>query len=259
MITAADVQYEPQQKKAAYFGKSMLLVAGDMAVHSQAIADAEKEIQDRDLTPHEVARVYGRCIQSINRQQAENEILAPLALSADTFLGDQKNFSPAFVELITNQLQQRRPVDSEALVVGSDGEHSHIYQIDSYGNDTCLDALGFGAIGIGAWHAKSRLMQVGHTSTRLWAASLASLFAAKKNAEIAPGVGVHTDMHIVMKDGPFPMWEHIPPELQKLYQKYSAEISSLADRMIGELEQFLARPATHLPTVNNDQVIESPL
>lgn len=27
MITAADVQYEPQQKKAAYFGKSMLLVA----------------------------------------------------------------------------------------------------------------------------------------------------------------------------------------------------------------------------------------
>jgi hypothetical protein len=258
MITAADVQYEPQQTKAAYFGKSMLLVAGDMAIHSQAIADAEKEVRGRDLPPHDIARIYGRCIQAINRHQAETEILAPLSLNTDTFLAQQKDFSHGFVELVTSQLQNRRPVDSEALIVGSDGENSHIYQIDSYGNDVCLDALGFGAIGIGAWHAKSRLMQIGHTSTRLWAASLASIFAAKKNAEIAPGVGTHTDMHAVLKDGPFQIWNHIPPELARLFQKYSAEVSKFGDLMVKELDEFLAKsvPESSNEATKNERPVE---
>jgi hypothetical protein len=253
LITAADVQYEPQQKKAAYFGKSMLLVAGDMGIHSQAINDAEKEIRGRDLPPHDIARIYGRCIQGINRQQAENEILAPLGLNTNMFLAQQKDLSQGFVELITGQLQNRRPIDSEALVVGSDGKDCHLYQIDAYGNEICLDAVGFGAIGIGAWHAKSRLMQVGHTSSRMWAGSLATLFAAKKNAEIAPGVGLHTDLHLVLKDGPFDVWGHVPPELGRLYQKYADEVSKFGDAMVQELDEFLAKPAPTAVSETDEQ------
>src|SRR5689334_13230553 len=62
MITAADVQYEPQQQKIAFFGKSMILVAGDIAVHSQAIRETEKEISGRQVTPHDLALIYGRAI-----------------------------------------------------------------------------------------------------------------------------------------------------------------------------------------------------
>jgi hypothetical protein len=255
MITATDIQYEPQQQKAAFFGKSTVLVAGDIGIHSQAIHDTEKEIRGRNLTPHDIAKIYGRAIQAINRQRAETEILAPLGLNMDTFHGQQKEFSQGFVELITSQLQNRRPpVDSEALVVGSDGEDSHIYQIDAYGNETCLDAVGFGAIGIGAWHAKSRLMQVGHTSSRFWAQSLASIFAAKKNAEIAPGVGKHTDIHVILKDGPFHIWQHVPPELLKLYEKYSAEAVKFGDLMVKELDEFLAKQANE--AVANEQPVQ---
>lgn len=97
--------------------------------------------------------------------------------------------SESFVASIVSQLQNRRPVDTEALVVGSDGENAHVYAIDAYGNDTNLDGVGFGAIGIGAWHAKSRFMQVGHVSTRNLAPTLAVTFAAKKMQKLLPGWG----------------------------------------------------------------------
>ena len=48
MITAADIQYEPQQQKIAFFDGTMILVAGDIAIHSQAILDTQKQIKDRD-------------------------------------------------------------------------------------------------------------------------------------------------------------------------------------------------------------------
>lgn len=257
MITAADVQYEPQQQKAAFFGKSIVLVAGDIGIHAQAIHDTEKEIRGRQLPPHDIAQIYGRAMQLINRRQAENEILAPLGLNTDTFHAQQKEFSVGFVELITSQLQNRRPVESEALVIGSDGEEAHIYQIDPYGNETCLDAVGFGAIGIGAWHAKSRLMQIGHTpNSRFWAQALAAIFAAKKNAEIAPGVGKHTDMHVVLKEGPFPIFDYVPPELLRLYEKYNAESAKLGDRMIAELDEFMAKQGQQPEASENGRMIE---
>ena len=242
MITAADVQYEPQQQKIAFFGKTLILVAGDVGIHSQAIRETDKEIRGRQLSPHDIALIYGRAIQSVNRRHAENELLAPLGLNTDTFLAQQKDLSEGFVNMIASQLQNRRPVDVEALVVGSDGENARIYSVDSYGNDVCLDDVGFGAIGIGAWHAKSRLMQVGHVNARIFAPTLASVFAAKKNAEIAPGVGASTDIQVVLKTGISPLWEKALPELDRLYKKYSVEVSKFGEAMVSELQEFINKP-----------------
>jgi len=126
LITAGDVQYAPQRQKTARFGNSMLLIAGDFGVHSQAIQDTEKEIKGRVLSPHDTARIYGRAIQSGNWSRAENEILAPLGLNLDTFLAQQKDYSDGFVNTITSQIQNRHPSDVEALLVGSDGTDAHI-------------------------------------------------------------------------------------------------------------------------------------
>jgi hypothetical protein len=253
MITAADIQYEPQQQKIAYFGRSLVLVAGDIGIHSQAIRETEKEIRGRQLSPHDIALTYGRAVQAINRRQAENEILAPLGLNTDIFQAQQKDLSDGFLSMITGQLQNRRPIDTEALVVGSDGERAQIYSIDAYGNETCLDGIGFGAIGIGAWHAKSRLMQVGHTGTRNFAPALASTFAAKKNAEIAPGVGSSTDINIVLKDAIFPLWDHVTPELGRLYKKYLDEVSKFGDLLVDELQQFINKPQDKNQQTENDK------
>lgn len=85
-------------------------------------------------------------------------------------------------------------------------------------------------------------MQVGHVSVRMLAPALASIYAAKKNAEIAPGVGRATDMQIVLKDAIFPVWDSVTPELERLYAKYSAEVSAIGEGLVHELNEFVGRP-----------------
>jgi hypothetical protein len=82
-----------------------------------------------------------------------------------------------------------------------------------------LNDVGFGAIGMGAWHAKSRLMQNGYVNTVVYAQALSAAYAAKKSAEIAPGVGKHTDMHLVLKEGINPIMPDYFDKLESLYEE----------------------------------------
>jgi hypothetical protein len=114
--------------------------------------------------------------------------------------------------------------------------------VDSRGREYCMDDAGFAAIGIGAWHAKSRLMSVGYINARSLSPSLTALYAAKKAAELAPGVGVATDIRIVLKDGYFDLWDNVGNELVSLYDKYNGQANSLGDQMIQELQAYLDGP-----------------
>jgi hypothetical protein len=189
MITAFDVQYEPPQLKVAFFGTSLILIAGDFSIHTQALKETSEHLRGKGTAkPFDIALIYGRAIQAIKRRQAEDLILAPLGLNTD-----------GFVSRLTDQMQGYLGSDVEALVVGSDGTNAQIYSLDSRGTVSGMDDVGFAAIGMGAWHAKSRLMQSGYTNAFSYIPALSAVFAAKKNAEVAPGVGTATDMHLVFR------------------------------------------------------------
>ena len=53
----------------------------------------------------------------------------------------------------------------------------------------CYDMIGFAAIGIGGWHAQSRFMFAKHTRRSPQPETLLLTYSAKKQAEVAPGVG----------------------------------------------------------------------
>ncbi len=256
MLTAGDVQYEPNQQKMAEFGKSIVLVAGDMQLHMEAIALTTKEIGSRELPPQNVAQIYGRAIQAINRRRAENEILAPLGLNLDTFAAQLKDYPDGFINMIVGQLQNRRPIDAEALVVGTDGQDTHLYLVDEHGNDFNLDGVGFGAIGIGAWHAKSRLMQISYNSRNVFAWAQASIYAAKKIAELAPGVGKYTDLHLVHRMGHELVLPLAIRKLEELYGKYTGKTDELARQMIEELQNFMDDPRNWREVVNDERQSE---
>ncbi len=250
-VTVGDMEYEPNQTKVASFGNCLVLVAGDLAIHSQAIQDTDKELKSRHLPSRDIAIIYGRAIQAVNARHAESEILAPLGLNTDAFQAKQKDFSQGFVDTITSQLQNRQPSDVEALVVGSNGERAQIFLVDSRGREYCMDDAGFAAIGIGAWHAKSRLMSVGHVSSRILAPTLAALFAAKRSAELAPGVGSATDINIILKDAHFPLWSSVRTEIERLFASYNRQAVSLGDQMTAELQSFLDEPANSPVATDN--------
>jgi hypothetical protein len=251
MITAGDVEYEPNQLKVALITQHvMLMIAGDYTTHSQALRPTLKQfVSSPNATPLEVARVYGSQIQSIQRKQAEDHILSPLGLNSDTFLAQQKEMSDAFVTTITAQLQDFRPADVEALIVGIEADgNGNIYIVDSRGSVTSYSDVGFAAIGIGAWHARSRMMQAGFTNQLNFYPALASVFAAKKASEVAPGVGKSTDIHLIFRNGVeklLPAWHD---KLTTLYERVEADQKTLEASAITELEAFINDPKNRPPS-----------
>jgi 20S proteasome alpha/beta subunit len=152
MMTAFDVEYEPQQQKVCHLTpRILILCAGDIAIHSQALKETQRQIHNKqNATPENVALIYGRSIQAVRRRHAEDLYLAPIGLNTDTFLAQQRELSDDFVNTLRTQMQDYRGSEVEALIVGSDGENAQIYGVDSNGIANCYDDIGFAAIGIGA-------------------------------------------------------------------------------------------------------------
>jgi len=241
MITAGDSQYQPSQQKVAYLTpKTLCLVAGDVSTHSEAISFAEKQLQGRpNESPYNIALIYGQAIQRIRRRNAEDRILAPLGLNTDTFLSQQKEMSDYFANDLKEQLQRFQGQDVEALIVGTDGEYAHIYEVDARGSVSCMDDIAFHAIGAGAWHVKSALMQSGYARTNSFANAMAQVYSAKRRAEIAPGVGERTDFHLVFREGPVRLDADIEAKLGSLYEEFRAQQAKMAAESIEKLREFL--------------------
>jgi len=244
MITAGDVKYEPHQMKIAEMTPQCLLsVAGDFAIHSQAIQDTRRVVRTaRDKSPDNIARLYGKAIQSIKQREAEDLYLSPLGMNSDSFIAQQKDMADSFIDRITGQLQSYEGEEVGAIIIGSDAENVHLYTVDSKGITHCLDDVGFAAIGIGAWHARSRLMQMGYTNQQYLAPALAAVFAAKKAGDLAPGVGEFTDINLVMKDSYFPLWNKVHGKMHELYKRVAEDVTTIAKDAIAELDKFIGTP-----------------
>jgi 20S proteasome alpha/beta subunit len=244
MLTAGDVQYEPSQQKVAHINSTTLIsVAGDFAIHSEAIKDTLKKT-DSKTSPQNIATIYGQAIQTIKRREAEDLYLAPLGLNTDTFLAQQREMSEPFVSVLREQMQNHRSEEVAALVVGSDVVHDQrsvrIFEVNTHGMVSCHDDVAFAAIGSGAWHAKSRLMQFGWVRQILLAPALSAVYAAKKAAEVAPGVGKNaTDMQIVFRDHIEYLREDVAKELPNFYRRYEEKHADLSRRVIEELDSFM--------------------
>lgn len=242
MITAGDVEYEPHQTKVLTISRNvLLLIAGDYTAHSQAIKVLmERARLNPDIKAYDAAIAYGAAIQGIRRRYAEDAILAPLGLNTDSFIAQQRDMSERFVSQVKAELQDYVGPEVEGLVVGVDPNGSgHLYTIESDGKVRCYDDVGFAAIGIGAHHARLTLMQSGYTNTFGFVQALALSFIAKKAAETAPGVGKNTDIHIIPKEGAFPLHPPMVEKLEALYEEFSKRRDALAAEAITRLGEIL--------------------
>jgi 20S proteasome alpha/beta subunit len=247
MITAGDIEYEPPQLKVGQISDRILvLIAGEYPMHSEAVAKTIQYARGRSsLTPHDSAMFYGSQIQLLQRKQAEDQILAPLGLNTDTFMAQQKEMFDAFVATIKGELQDYPGADIEALIVGIESENAHLYSVDRRGTVRAFDAVGFDAIGIGAAHAKSVFMQAGYTNRWTLAPALSLIYSAKKAAEIAPGVGTNTDIHIILRDG---IWRldqwlpHVNEGLRGIYSEFVSSRERLFTESITKVQDLIDAP-----------------
>jgi len=242
-LIVGDVKYEPPQLKISFLTKqAILLVAGDLALYTEAIHKlSRKLLSSPEKHPATIAELYAAEMRSINFGYAANQFLSPLGLDKSIFSNQQK-LPESLILSLASQLQNYRGASVEAILVGTDGKDVHLYLIDSDTNVSCHNDVGFVSIGIGAWHANSQLMQARFVNKLPFNYTLGLVYAAKKRGEIASSIGVETDMFIVNRNGWMPVAPEIMKTLTKHYEEYIKEQEKLAsatlDKLNLDLQEF---------------------
>jgi hypothetical protein len=127
-------------------------------------------------------------------------------------------------------------VKAEAIVVGCDIDNScHIYSIDNRGIVLCHDDIGFASIGIGSVHSVPFLMQHGYWNGWGYYESLLMTYAAKKQAEVAPGVGKATDMALIGREGTSKLYDGTFLALEKVYPRHIKRMKKTEVRALKEV------------------------
>jgi hypothetical protein len=253
MITSGDIQFEPQQSKIWKLTASLaIMTAGDSPLqttllgHLAAAVVARYGNDFKAIVPvNEVAELYSYYHAEEQAKEAARKYLAPFGLDLKSFLSRQKDLSPDFVSQVGNNMVNFSLPDVEAIIAGVDEVGASLYQIFN-GEVICQDAVGFASIGAGGWHASSQFMFAGHARRRPVHDTMFLTYAAKKRAEVAPGVGEATDMFYI---GPGTgTYTKIHSEtvavLDKIYQEVrnnEAELRAQAVRKVEEYAEEISR------------------
>ncbi|MFI5394491.1 MAG: hypothetical protein ACHQ9S_03065 [Candidatus Binatia bacterium] len=236
MLTADDVEFEPQQTKVFVVSRSItVMTAGQSAMQNEILdnvmADVNRRIQlepDNWWKVVDVADLYVRYYNQARLRRSEHALLAPLGLTHDTFVQRQREMSPKLAMRLAEELIGFQAPGVEAIISGIDDTGAHIISVDD-GKWTLQDVVGFAAIGAGYWHANSHLMLAGHTRFKLFPEALLATYSAKKKAEVAPGVGEVTDMFLIgpQKGTYSPVGEPLMKQLDDIFNDTHRAIQSV--------------------------------
>jgi 20S proteasome alpha/beta subunit len=205
MLTAGDIQFQPPTSKIFPITTAIaMMTAGDASIQGEILQRVIADVFARAASDPDnwwrvadVSNLYYDHYKEIRSKHAENEVLAPLGLTYKTYYEKQKGMDSQLVrQIATELLNYELRSQVQAICCGIDPSGSHIYMIDERGT-SCEDYVGFAAIGIGMNHAESQLMFAQHSELSSPEETTLLVYAAKKRAEVAPGVGEATDMVVL--------------------------------------------------------------
>jgi hypothetical protein len=268
MITSGDIQFEPPSEKIIFLTSSIAVMgSGDSAFHHEIMKDVTKAVLERvDREPDnwwlvkDVVDLYVRSRNAAKLKRAEAAILAPLGLDRNTFLEKQKIMDSDLVASISRDLINFEVPGVSAIIAGLDklmgqeGANTHIYSVFD-GDISSDDLIGFRAIGSGSRHAESHIMLSRHAWNTGTSDALLTTYCAKKNAEIAPGVGIETDMYMI---GPkvgqnSRMNPEIISKLDGAYQKLKNRQSKSLSDAKAEIQRYVDSLTSPTATTQADR------
>ena len=244
MLTSGDIEFEPEQSKIVMITNSIAaMIAGDMALQTEILINVLNDVRSRiagDInhwwTVKDVADLYFHYYEEAQNLRTTRLLLHPLGLDHSTY----RNAPPDLVARIAVDLVNFVMPSIEAVFIGVDEQGPHIYTVKNNGV-LCQDWVGFAAIGVGSQHSNSQLMFAGHVKSKGMPETLLSVYAAKKRAEVAPGVGVGTDMCLIgpTKGSYIDIGDHVLSEMQGCYDIIRQEAQAARERMNERINKYV--------------------
>ena len=256
MLTSLDIEFEPPTteskpiKTIPLTNSIVAMIAGDdISLLTQLIHDLNFIVSERVKkepanwwTVSDVAHQYRDLYTFKKNQTIERRILSPRGLSYENFIGRQKEINEALLMKIDSEIGRFKFPPLSVIFAGVDPSGAHLF-VARDGEITCEDLVGFAAIGSGYWHAESYFMAQGHTPNSPIHRGVYLTYAAKRRAEIAPGVGTGIDMFLIgPRPGSYsPIRQDVMSEFEKTYEKARKSAKKVWENEEGAMKALLAK------------------
>jgi hypothetical protein len=206
-VTAAfiNLEFEHHDRKIDLLGEQcVVLAAGDALLAAEVIENTRHQIQlNKVATLRQIAESLRDTYIKIHLTRVENVVLKPRGWSFQEFKEKGAQQLPLQVYLnMENQIFGFGLSVVEFLIAGVDLTGAHVFRVhyDGMAGGDWLewcDRLGYRAVGSGASHASILLSLEGQHRGLPIHDTLLNVYRAKKNSEVAPGVGSATDLAVV--------------------------------------------------------------
>lgn len=177
-----------------------VLSAGNVLFGDQIIQSSRKTIAVENLEyVREMADIVKTKYQTFRLSHIEDNYLTPRGLTLESYYGRQATLNPVIVQMI-DEAMVKVDIGVELILVGPTGTGYSIYVITNPGMATCVDAIGFTAIGSGSPHVAYSLLGAKYKKSLGKSDVRDLVIRAKEISEVAPGVGKETSVEVLPKE-----------------------------------------------------------
>jgi 20S proteasome alpha/beta subunit len=135
----------------------------------------------------------------------------------------------------------------ELLIAGTDESGAHLHSIaNPGGSNNDFHQIGFHAIGSGMLHALQSVIGFGHTGKKPLGETIYAVYASKRRAEVAPGVGHDTDLAVITDSGTEWATSKQLDVLRGIYDKHQKAADEQLKKEIAQLD-ILKKPEVPKP------------
>ncbi len=214
MITRPSLgEFESQFRKHYIFENCVVMIAG-VPNHFQEI----RNTLQKGKTCSEQATLLHEKLKNLRRKQVEDRILSNFDLKWEDFKelikAEKVN---AVVEVLYSKIAEER-LGVQLILAGFDGIDPKLFVISELGISPETE-MGYCAIGEGQLQAINTFMFSKHYEGTNLKEAIYNVFKAKKNSEVAIGVGTVTDFGILNSEGASYSLKNESEELKKIFEK----------------------------------------
>lgn len=198
------VELEPETaKRLELTDNCVCLTAGSALRPADIDVKLRNEQFSRDV--NDIADTMKERVNEVSKRVLEDEFLRPYGLQLDSFFESPVANMPVGANIFEQMEQQKQQgiLGIRLLIAGVDANGGHIFVVGDPAEKLCFDSIRFHAIGSGTDHARGSLIfNEFHVRSPSEKEGAYLVYEAKKDAEIAPGVGGNnTDMWVVRENG----------------------------------------------------------
>lgn len=210
-------------KIKAITDRIVAMISGDALKGSQLATAVRAVMPAGSTSVQQVSQILADQYSALRRAQLESLVFSPRGLTIESFYaqGGQTRMIPQIAGGIDQQVMQF-DLGIDLLIAGVDDDGGHLFSVHNPGgvvND--FAPIGFAAIGSGTLHATQSLIGFRHTSVRDLHQTVFRVYASKRRAEVAPGVGTDTDLAIISATGVNYLPTAVVTQLGEIFEEYN--------------------------------------